>query len=67
LKGFNSDRSLKTPFGQMTISLMDGDEDTGVLGIASKSSVVKTDLNWLYNTSAISLGAVIWSVDITMN
>jgi len=30
LKGFNSDRSLKTPFGQMAISFMGGDEDTGV-------------------------------------
>jgi len=61
LKGFNLDRSLKTPFGQMTISFMGGDEDTGVSGIASKSSFVKT--GYLIYTSAISLGAVIWSVD----
>ena len=38
LKGFNSDGNLKTPFEQMTIPFMDGDEDTGVSGIASKSS-----------------------------
>jgi len=44
----------------MTISIMDGDKDTGISGISSKSSFVKTDLNRLFNVSAISLGAVIW-------
>jgi len=40
----------------MTISFIGGDEDTGVSGIASRSSFVNTDLNWLFNSSAISLG-----------
>ena len=33
LKGFSSDRSLKTPFEQKIISFMGGDEDAEVSGI----------------------------------
>jgi len=48
----------------MTIPFMGGDGDTGVSGIASRSSLYKDRLKLdnLFNTSAISLGAVTWPV-----
>jgi len=50
--------SLKISLEQMTISFIGGNRDTGVSGIASKSSFVKTNLNWLFKVHAISLGVV---------
>ena len=49
---------MKTPFGDISMLFIDGYEDAGISGMLSKSSTVKTDLNWLFKVSAISLGVV---------